>query len=221
MLITPKNAIQIVLSKKTRDAKFKPYETRLQKWTFLVAVGLFGSGLVIALITYFWKNRCVALAGLVAMLVSQLAAVAYQLVSAIPELTKLRNIEKEVSDPLLIEFNDNMDLINELSQTCEAHHLSYARASFLLMAKQLRERIALLVGAIEKVGVIPLAITSYLAVTKAQKEGFVVFGGIEWALAGLILLYLLALRLSTTAQWMELAAELYAHAFALKSKRES
>lgn len=174
-----------------------------------------------ASVTYFWRNPYVGLVGLVALLASTLAAVAYQIVSAIPELVKLRNLEREVSDPLLVEFNDNMDLINELSQTCEAHHLSYARTSFLLMAKQLRERISLLVGAIEKVGVIPLAITSYLAIAKAQKEGLVVFGGIEWALVGLILLYLLALRLSSTAQWMELAAELYAHALAVKSKRES
>ena len=221
MLITPKNAIHIVLARKTRDARFEAYETALQKWTFFVAAGLLLAGAMAAGITYFWKNPYVALAGLLALLGSTLVAVVYQMASALPDLVKLRNVEREVSSPLLAQFNDDMDLVNELSQTCEVHHLSYARESFILMARQLRERISLLVGAIEKVGIIPLAVTAYLSFTKAQKEGLVVFGGVEWAFAAFIFLYLFALRLSSTAQWMELVAGLYEQALAVKVKRES
>lgn len=210
----------MLLSSKTKDAKFTLYETLLQKWSFLFAFWLCVTGAIAAFTTYFWSNPYIAIGGLVALLLSMISAVFYQMVSILPGITKLRNLEKTESDRLLDEFNDDMDLINELSQTCETHHLSYAKASFLLMAKQLRERISLVVGAIEKVGVIPLAVTSYLAVTKAQKEGVVVFSGVEWAFTGLILLYLFAIRLSFTAQWMERATEIYTHALAMKSKRE-
>jgi hypothetical protein len=221
MLITPQNAIHIVLARKTKDARFKAYETTLQKWTFFIAVGLFLTGAIAAGITYFWKNQYVALAGLFIFLGSALVAVVYQIASALPDLAKLRNVEREVSNPLLAQFNDDMDLVNELSQTCELHHLSYAKECFALMARQLRERISLLVGALEKVGIIPLALTAYLSFTKAQKDGLVVFGGIEWAFAGFIFLYLFALRLSSTAQWMELVAALYEQALAVKMKRTS
>lgn len=221
MLITPQNAIHIVLARKTKDARFKPYETALQKWTFLGAVGLLGIGAITAGISYFWKNPYLAFVGLFALLASMFVAVVYQIASTLPDLVKLRNVEKAVSDPLLAQFNDDMDLINELSQTCQAHHLSYARETFALMARQLRERNSLLVGAIEKVGIIPLALTAYLSLEKALKDGLVLFDGVEWIFAAFIFLYLFAIRLSSTAQWMELVSELYEQALSVKLKREA
>lgn len=221
MLITPKNAIEIVLERKTKNASFRLYETPTQKWLFLLAVGALSAGAAIALLAYFWKNQYVVLAALIALLVSSLSAMAYQVASILPEFVKLRNVEREISNPLLTEFNNDMDLINELAQTCEPHHLSYARARYVLMAKQLRERIAILVGAIEKVGIIPLAIAGYLSFIKAQKEGLVPFGGIEWVLVSFLFLYLFALRMTATAQWMEKVSEIYEQAITLRSKRES
>lgn len=221
MLITPQNAIHIVLARKTKDASFKPYETRFQKWTFLMAAWLLGMGALAAAINYCLKNPFVALAGLFALLLSTIVAAVYQIASVVPDLLKLRNVEREISSPLLKQFNEDMDLINELSRTCEMHHLDYAKECYSLMARQLRERISLLVGAMEKVGIIPLAATAYLSFAKAQKDGFVVFGGVEWAFAAFAFLYLLALRLSSTAQWMELIAQLYAQAISVKARRES
>lgn len=221
MLITPKNAIHIVLARKTRNARFRPYETTFQKWSFFAATGLLCSGAIAAAVTYFWKNSFVALSGLVMLLASMITATIYQIASALPDLVKLRNVEREISSPLLARFDDDMDLINELAQTYETHHLVYAKESFALMAKQLRERISLLVGALEKVGIIPLVATGYLSFAKAQKDGLVVFSGIEWAFAAFLFLYLLALRLSSSAQWMELVSALYEQAVSVKVKRES
>lgn len=221
MLITPKNAIEIVLVSKTRDARFRFYETPIQKWCFFIAVGALIMGVVIAFMAYFWKNQYVVLAALIALLVSSLSAMAYQVSSMLPDLAKLRNVEREISNPLLTDFNNDMDLINELAQLFELHHLSYARANYVLMAKQLRERIAILVGALEKVGIIPLVITGYLSFVKTQKEGLVLFGGIEWVLVAFLFLYLFALRMTATAQWMESISEIYEQAITLRSKREN
>lgn len=221
MLITPKNAIEIVLARKTKDARFRLYETTAQKWFFWLSVGGLGAGFILAFITYFWKYQFVVVAALIALLLSSLLAVAYQVAAVLPELTKLRNIEREISNPLLIEFNNDLDLINELAQNYEPHHLSYAKTNYVLMAKQLRERISILVGAIDKVGAIPLAITGYLSFSKAQKEGFVALDGIEWILIAFLFLYLLALRMTLTAQWMEKVSEVYEQAIVLRLKRES
>lgn len=219
MIITPKNAIHLVLARKTKDARFRPYETNFQKWSFFSATGLLCGGAIAAAVTYFYKNSYVALAGLLMLLLSMIAATIYQIASALPDLVKLRNVEREISSPLLARFDDDMDLLNELSQSYETHHLVYAKESFALMAKQLRERIALLVGAVEKVGIIPLGATGYLSFAKAYKDGLVVFSGVEWAFAAFLFLYLFALRLSSTAQWMEQVSALYEQAVSVKIKR--
>lgn len=219
-IITPKSAVEIVLSRKTKNAKFRPYETTTQKLLFWLAIGGLGTAILLALVTYVWKNEYVIAAALILVLISSFLGMGYQIASIIPEFIKLRNIEREISTPFLAKFNNDIDLINELSQTCEIHHLQYARASFSRMAKQLRERIGILVGALDKVGLIPLVITAYFAFLKAQKEGLVVFGGIDWIFTAFAFLYLLAVRMTRTAQWMEKISEIYEQAISLKSKRE-
>jgi hypothetical protein len=211
-LITPQNAIQIVLARKTKDARFCPYETILEGRLFWAALGFFSLGIALALLAYVFKNNVVIGAAMGAVGLSILFVLAYQVVSTVPDLLKLRNIEREISEPLLDQFNDDMDLINELISTFERHHLEYARDRYCLMAKQLRERIALLVGALEKVGVIPLAVTGYLSFLKAQKEGLAPFGGLEWIFVAFLGLFIFALRMATAAQWMEKIAGIYAQA---------
>lgn len=220
-LITPKNAVEMVLRRKTKDAKFQPYETTVQKWLLGFSIGSFGFGFLLALSTHLWKNEYLVLTALICVLASTLFAMGYQIASIIPELAKFRNVEKEVSKPFLTEFNNDIDLIYDLSQTCEIHHLCFAKANFVLMAKQLRERIGILVGALEKVGLIPLATSGYFAFLKTQKDGLQPFGDIDWVFAAFAFLYIVAVRMTGTAQWMEKMAEIYEQAIALRAKRES
>jgi hypothetical protein len=156
----------------------------------------------------------------VLLLLAFLLAAAYQISMTLPEFMKLKNLEREISNPFVEEFNDDIDLITELARDYRMHHLKYAQESYSLMAAQLRSRISLLVGAIDKVGLIPLGITAYISGTKALKDGLIVFGGIEWVLAGLVLLYLLALRMNGTAQWMDRMSLLYKQALSMKQSNE-
>ncbi|PLK50666.1 hypothetical protein [Uliginosibacterium sp. TH139] len=220
-IITPKNAIELVLAKKTKEAKFQPYETATQKWCLRISLGSFCIGIVLALSTHIWENKYFLLGALLSVLASSLFAMAYQIASIVPELEKLRNVEREISKPFLAVFNDDIDLISELSQTYEVHHLSFAKANFTLMAKQLRERIGILVGALEKVGLIPIATSAYFAFIKFRKDGLEPFNGIDWVFAAFAFLYILAVRMTGAAQWMEKISEIYEQAIALKSKRES
>lgn len=220
-LITPKNTVEIILTRKTKDAKFQPYETGLQRWLLWLSLGSLGFGVLFALATYIWKTEYFVLIALLLVLASSVLAMGYQIASIIPEVAKFRNIEREMSTPFLAEFDSDVDLISELSLTCETHHLNFAKANFLLMAKQLRERIGILVGALEKVGLIPLATTAYFSFLKFHEEGLELFSGIDWIFSAFAFLYLFAVRMTGTAQWMEKMAEIYEQAIALKSKRES
>lgn len=212
-IVTPKNAIEIVLAQKTKTTNFRPYETTLEKWLFWLAVGTLIGGGVLGSVVYFWKQPIAAGIALLILLASSLLAAAYQVAIAVPEFLKLRNIEREVSNPLVSDFNKDIDLISELARDYQNHHLAYARDGFSLMATQLRSRISLLVGAIDKVGVIPLGVTAYFSVMKALKDGQVEFSGLEWGLVAIIFLYLFALRMNAAAQWMDRVSILYKEAF--------
>ena len=219
-IVTPKNAVEVVLDRKTKSLRFRFYETTVQKVLFWSAGGSLALGGALGMVVYVWRSPAVALAALVLLFLASLLAAAYQISMILPELMKLKNVEREFSNPLVEEFNDDIDLITELARDYRTHHLKYAHESYSLMAAQLRSRISLLVGAIDKVGLIPLGITAYISGTKALKDGLIVFGGIEWVLAGLVLLYLLSLRMNGTAQWMGRMSLLYKQALSLKQSNE-
>jgi phage shock protein PspC (stress-responsive transcriptional regulator) len=220
MLITPRKIIEIVLSRKTKSASFRPYETTTQRSLFFGALITVCAGVLAGIASKLLHQPNVAIGALVLILVSQLLAAAYQIASIAPEFEKLRNIERQISNPFVAEFNDDLDLVNEIAGIGEVHHLSFAESSFRLMAKQLRERIAILVGALDKVGVIPLVVTAYLSWVKIQKEGLM-FEGIQWFSVALVALYLFAIRMTSAAQWMERVAELFALARVSRAVNES
>lgn len=212
-IITPSAVVEIVLQRKTNDFRLRFYETFTQKLTFLGTVALMTAavcaGIVFMLSRIEWIGRMM----LICSAASSLGAMLYQIAQLIPEFRKMRNPEREFSSPLVKTFNDDLDLIHELASSFELHHLSYAKAMYGHMAKQIRERIGLLVGALDKVGLIPVAVTAYLSYTKAVKEG-ISFGPYEMTAIAFAFLYLLAIRLTATAQWMEHVSEIYSHAYA-------
>lgn len=128
--------------------------------------------------------------------------------------------EKEVVTPLAKSFIDSMDLLHELASSFEDHQLKYAQATFERGEKQLRERIALFVGALDKVGAIPLAVTAYLSISEWMHRG-VRLGGAEYIGLLFIGFYLFAIRMVLTAQWMEEVALLYQHALQMREARRS
>ncbi|MBU3624752.1 hypothetical protein ICN48_00665 [Polynucleobacter sp. JS-Safj-400b-B2] len=216
-IITPRNAITLVLTAKSKDFRLKLYETTFQMVCFIGAIGLLSLGSIVGVI---FRNipSCKPLGWVALILISlsSIAAMAYNISQLIPDVAKLKNPEKEASSPLLKDFNDDMDLINGLAKSFETHHLSYAKVMYANMARQMRERIGLLVGSLDKVGLIPIFLTAYLSYAKAIKEG-IAFGPVEWISIALVLLYLFAIRMVSTAQWMESISEIYDHAIMIKT----
>lgn len=217
-IITPSDAVTLVLERKTKDFRLKLYETSLQKISFIGAIASLIFGLITGVSFRYFRFEWLGWAALICISIASVGAMAYQVAQLIPEVIKLKNPEREVSSPLVEAFNDDMDLIHELSISFEPHHLSYAKAMYTNMARQIRERIGLLVGALDKIGAIPVVVTTYLSYAKAIKDGLT-FGPYEWIGISFVFLYLMAIRMTATAQWMEHVAELYAHAHAVRSNR--
>jgi hypothetical protein len=220
MIITPKNAIELVLDKKNKVKPFRLYQTKLQKWLFWLTIVSIITCITLGISSNFFKNRYLYLTGHIFIYFALILMSAFQLISTGPGIIKMLNPEKEMSFNLLLDtFNEDLDLINELSRTFEIHHLRFAKIRYQQEAKQLRERIALLIGAIEKVGIIPLAITGYVSYSKIKAGGAISFSGIEWLLVSFIVLYLVMVRMIFTTQWMENIAEIFNEA--LKSKEKN
>jgi hypothetical protein len=174
-------------------------------------------GGLLGALTYLWKSKLEVLAALICLLLSAISAVAYQAATMLPELIKLKNLEREVADPFLARFDDDVDLIQELSAYDE-RHLHYAQSMFEIGARQMRERIGVLVGALDKVGIVPFAVTSYVTYLRTVKDGLQPFGGSEWVGVAFLALFLFAARMISVAQWMEQVACLYAEALARRTE---
>jgi len=216
-IITPKNALELVLQRKTKPITLTPWENKTEKSLFCGALLLFGCGAIIGIVNQIWHNNVTGLFGLIFLLLSMFMGIGYQIAVAWPLFAKLRHSEKDLSQPVVSEFNDDIDLIHQLTRDFQPLHLEYARNNFYLLSEQLRTRIGMLVGAIEKVGIIPLAATAYLSGQKAIKEGAVVFSEIEWIFAAFILLYLLAVHMVSVAQKIDRVALIYKQALSTQS----
>jgi len=218
-IFTPRHAIERVLVGSTQVKKFTFYETRLQQILFWLAMVLLIGGIACGVIAYFVNGSDIAPIGMVLILAAEVAFLGCSIAQLIPELMKLRDPERDFIAPYAERFNDEIDLIGDLVSSHHSQHLAYAANSFSLLAEQLKARISLLVGAIDKVGVIPLGVTTYISWAKIPKE-IEVFGRAEWVLAVLILLYLLALRMNLVAQWLERRAVIFQIAAEQKKKCE-
>lgn len=217
MVVTPEEVVKLVLQHKIRSVQLRIYRTPFQKWTFVGALITLSIGVVSGLAFRVWRVDFLAWTALGSLLCAMAASSLYQVAHMVPELAKLKNIEREASGSMVADFNADMDLIQQLT-LFEQHHLTYAKSKFLSQAKHIRERCGLLAGALDKVGILPMGVTAYFSYAKAVKEG-VTFGPVEWAAVALVALVLLAVRMISTAQWMESVAELYEHAIAVRQIR--
>ena len=165
------------------------------------------------------NDQQLTLVAMLILLTSTVLAFAFQVAVALPALATVNRLEASMGSELSEAFNDDLDLIGELARDYEPHHLRFARENFCMMASQLRSRVSLLVGAIEKVGAIPLALVSYLAFSKAFGTG--IFGIAESVYAALIGLYILGLRANIVAQWMDRVALVYGAALDMRTTNNS
>jgi hypothetical protein len=216
--VPPKYAIESLMRRRIQDNEFSLHDSPTQKWSFRTANLSNGAAVVSALGALFvFPEVLLAIAHLL-LLVAQFSLLVYVIACIAPKLSWFRNLERATSAPIVAEFDNYMDLINDLAQNCRTHHLDFAKAHFNLKAKHIRERLGVLIGAFTQIGLIPIAVTAYFGLIKYQKEGVQPFGGSEWLLVAFALIYLFGARAIALAQWMEQNAEIYTQALALKSR---
>lgn len=215
-IITAKTAIELVLARKIKTTKLALLDTRFKKTTFVGACAFMAVGILGGAAAHLWKNPYLILGALCAVGLSMILAAMYQFAGFWSDFSEIKNAERTVGNQLIDEFNSDMDLIGNLATSFQPHHLEYAKECFSTMASQLRSRVALLVGALDKVGLVPLTITAYFSWMKAKKVGLE-FGGIEWLVVAFGVLYLFAIRAASLAQWMDRIVLIYKQALSVQA----
>ncbi len=142
-------------------------------------------------------------------------------ISLVLYLLSLIPLGKSILDNRVDAFNDDIVLIYRLSKNYQEHYLEYAKNSVEQEVNQLKGRIGVIVGLIEKVGVFPLGIAAYYQFVKFQDKELPIFSGNETAIfLCLFMIYLIAIRLIRVSQELEKIVLILDQALSLKRTSE-
>lgn len=229
-VVTPKTLLEELIEVLSQPISFKFYETKFQKVLLGATILFLITGIIIGiLINWIRLPAWVGQVGLLMLLGAIIGSVLFQISVIGPELVKLRHTEKTLLDPVIRNFDNEVDRIAQLSKNFQQHHLEYAQARVSLATSHLRSRIALTVGALEKVGVVPLVVVAYFSLRKIVMPGeykslsdsMVIFSGLEWILVVLISLYLLSVHMIIVCQRLDQMSLALKHAVMFRSGNSS
>lgn len=219
-IITPKDAIQRVIASKTKAISGKPYENSFQKKLFFGALILLLLGAVCGMALYYVNSQALGYFAIVSIYSSTFLLLLLQLSFIWPLVGKLKHVEAGTTEHILNSFNSDIELISGLATDFEKHHLEYARDSFQSLSKQLKSKVSLIIGALEKVGIIPLAITAYFGLQKVMTaSGKFKFESIEWLFIGFTILYAVAIHIIQVADNFEKLKLIYERAISLQESQ--
>ncbi len=179
---------------KSQQKKFRPYDTNYQKVTFWIMVLCFVAALIVAASTkiqlFYWQKPI----ALILVILCQLSALAYEASFILLGAKVLKEPTKHFLEPITKTSAIDYSLATSFCRF-DISHLEYANRRINLEIDQMKKRIALLVGAIEKVGIVPVTITWAFAVYKYVSKDELKFSQIDFMVYGLLKLYILAISM--------------------------
>lgn len=196
-IITAKGILEDLIRHLTHAPQ--PFASPVEKGILIASgVGLGWFGVVVFLVYVGVTSPWLAFSALFSLLGAEILLMLMPLVVWVPSLLRrLVSPVKAELEPVIRSFNDEVDLIFHLTQTYARHQLEYAQDRVVLAATQARSWNALCVGALEKVGVLPLAVAAYFSrktLAASQTQAVSELLSTENIIAGaLVFFYLLSL----------------------------
>jgi hypothetical protein len=198
-ILTAKSILEDLLRHVPRPPSVNPLATPVGKWLFWVAVVALGWFVMVVVLAHIGVTRpWLAISAQVSVLMA--AGIAILLPWTVLGrflLTYLRHPERAALAPVMESFNAELDLIYQLVHTYEPHQLEYAHDRVTLLIGQIRTWTGIVIGALEKVGVLPLAVAGYLSLQKLRTDQTPLLFGlhvpVDGILAALVVFYLMAM----------------------------
>lgn len=173
-----------------------------QKWMLTGLLVLFELAIIFQVSFYFTDNTYYLYFGTIFILIMHLLLFVYLVASSFKDITKqLMEPESELLAKTITQFSEDMNQAKWISKSFDKITIEFAQQRLLMLGEHLKQRIFLMVGVIDKLGLIPIAVSAYLAYKKLETEGSnldLVF--LQWAGCGLVFLYLVAISLFKVAQ---------------------
>jgi hypothetical protein len=184
--------------KEKGKANFNPF----QKLTLGLSFLFFCIALIVALSTKISTSELQKPVALVFTFLSQTTGILYQL-SFIFEASKIfkkptRHFLRPIAKSSAVDF----ELAESFHKFTE-QQLHYAKERISLERSHMKARVGMLVGALEKVGIIPVLVTWILASYKYIANGTITFDKIDWLVYLLLGLYVVMLPILSFAHKLE------------------
>jgi hypothetical protein len=187
----PKNVLEEVMGSMRRlhHRPFKFFLNRPQKVSsWIAAVAVVGVCLFVLLFSQVsWPEPqwpgWVTLAQLSAMVLYVSLMVA-TVAAAVPSFRDFISPDRSLLAPVVGAFDEERGLIVRLAQHYERHDLEYGLDRTTLVVTQLRSRLALVIGALDKVGLFPLLIGAYFSLRELLQDQPPTSSELAWLVGG-------------------------------------
>lgn len=222
-LLPPDRIFDDLIPKKKslREHILSLYENRWQAWSLVLFFAFFIVAAISAWGFSLTQQKVFSWAAMVSLICAYVSIIIHSITIVLPELHKATCPEKTLLTPVIAGFSDDVKKVEYLAANFQLHHLKYAEQRLSLVVSQLTHRLALLVGAIDKVGVIPLGVTAYLSLNSPRfKENLVDPSSLVWITMALAVFYAVVMILHLKAQRIQRFAQIISMAIDLKQQQE-
>ena len=180
----------------------------------------FGLAVLIALSTkielYDWQKPF----ALFLSLLAQITGILYQLSFVYEEIRIFRAPARHFLEPVTESSAKDYKLAESFSRFSQTQ-LFYAKERLSLESTHMKARVGMLVGAIEKVGIVPVLVAWLFASYKYFADGEVMFEQVDWLVYGLLALYLVMLPILFFVHQLERYQLLVITALEIKANKSS
>jgi hypothetical protein len=203
-----------------RDALF-PRFNAWQRYSFIALMFFFNATIILAIYYGISNEKEYAFAALVSLMFMYVAFFVYQFALVAPGIRKLIEPERALMEPTIQQFKEDLERAEWLAKSFRETDIQFAQQRLTLLGDHLRHRISLMVGSIEKVGLIPLGIAAFLTLQKLQAEKLNLdFAALEWGGIALAVFYFAAALLHQTAHSFQRHELVFKMALDLKRNQE-
>lgn len=182
--------------------KGKAYLNPFQKWMFWLMFIFFCIAILVALSTkvqvFSWQKPV----ALILVLLAQITGIFYQLSFVFEAFKIFKTPTRHFLEPITESAVRDFNLAESFSRFSESQ-LYYAKERLSLESAHMKSRVNLLVGALDKVGIVPVLVAWLMASYKYIANGTIAFEQIDWLVYGLLGLYLVMLPILFFAHKLE------------------
>lgn len=209
------NCVTFVMTHKAAPRRWRFFVNKTHRWAFTATAAAFAAGVAAGIAYKLLHVLSSAWPALWLLVCTQVLGIVSLIAAALPDWREFKSLEHTVACTVEDPFDSDLETIRGLVRY-PRHELDHAKTQFENGARGLRERSGLLLGALDKVGLLPMIVSTCLTIAQAVRDG-ADFGPLAWASFSLVGVQLMAMQVLRVAQWMEKVASLYGRAIDLQA----